>query len=265
MSLCTKRINRDILLCKKTYAEEFEKMKVYIHFDEDNIKYCYLMIYGPEQKYDCFAEKEMPTPYFGGYYLFKIKFSDNYPIDPPKIGFKSSFDTWRCHPNFYHKPIGDDDENLGAKVCLSLINTFGGDDWTPSRRLSEIIILLQERLGTTPIRFEPCYENVKNDDKRNTDFNTLIEYGNYNHAMLSLLQNPGEEFLPLLPIMKKLYIENFPKILDKMNMFKNKFEDKSISFSGVGAVPLMNYKVNMTSIIQRATELYEKIKIEDVY
>ena len=146
LPLSIKRINRDIQLCRTTYAEEFEKQGIYLHFDEDDIKYCYVMIYGPEKKYDYFAEKEIDTPYYGGFYLFKMKFPNDYPISPPFMGFRTSFSDWRCHPNFYERSAGSSKENLGGKVCLSMINTFGNQDWTPSRRISEILIQLQEDL-----------------------------------------------------------------------------------------------------------------------
>lgn len=263
LPLSIKRINRDIQLCRTTYAEEFEKQGIYLHFDEDDIKYCYVMIYGPEKKYDYFAEKEIDTPYYGGFYLFKMKFPNDYPISPPFMGFRTSFSDWRCHPNFYERSAGSSKENLGGKVCLSMINTFGNQDWTPSRRISEILIQLQERFDTVPIRHEPGYEEVKNTEKKNTDFNSIIEYGNYKYAMLSLLKNPGEDFNPLLPKMRELYVSNFEKVYNKMIKFREIYNNNNISFIGAGAVKPMKFKVSMDDIINEAVDLYKNISGKD--
>jgi ubiquitin-protein ligase len=257
LPLAIKRINRDIKLCKITYAEEFQKLGIHVHFDENNTKLCYIMIYGPEKKYDSCAEKEIETPYYGGFYLFKMKFPDNYPISPPFMGFRTSFSDWRCHPNFYERSAGASEENLGGKVCLSMINTFGNQDWTPSRRISEILIQLQERFDTVPIRHEPGYEKVKNTEKRNTDYNAIIEYGNYRYAMLSLLKNPGEDFSPLLPTMRELYVSNFEKVYNKMQKFREIYNHNNISFEGAGAVKHMKFKVSMDNTIEEALKLYK--------
>ena len=114
LPLAIKRINRDIKLCRTTYAEEFEKQGIYVHFDENNTKFCYIMIYGPEKKYDYFAEKEIDTPYYGGFYFFSIDYPINYPYSPPKFKYMTNDGITRFNPNLY----------INGKVCLSILNTW---------------------------------------------------------------------------------------------------------------------------------------------
>jgi ubiquitin-protein ligase len=254
-----KRIIRDFKVCNISYKEEFEKLGINIYYDPENIKFCYIMIYGPEMKYDCFADKEIETPYFGGFYLFKLKFPDDYPHSPPLMGFRTSFSDWRCHPNFYERSMGSSEENLGGKVCLSMINTFGTEDWTPSRRISEIFIQIQERFDTVPIRHEPGYERTTNNDIKNINYNKIIEYGNYKYAMLEILKNPGDDFKPLIPKMQELYVSNFEKVYQKMIKFKDVNQGSSVSFCGAGAVRPMKYNINMDNIITDAIEMYKSI------
>jgi ubiquitin-protein ligase len=260
--LANKRIIRDIRLCNTSYAEEFKKLNINFYYDPENIKFCYILIYGPEIKYDCFAEKEIETPYFGGFYLFKLKFPDDYPLSPPLMGFRTSFSDWRCHPNFYERSMGSSEDNLGGKVCLSMINTFGSQDWTPSRRISEIFVQIQERFDTVPIRHEPGYETVLNGSNKHINYNKIVEYGNYRYAMLDILKNPGEDFNPLIPRMKELYVSNFEKVYKKMIKFKNENQGSTVTFKGAGAVKNMVYNIDMNNIIKDAVEMYKNISGE---
>ena len=111
------RILKDIQLCKTKFKEDLEGLDIHYHFNENNISYCTLLIIGPVKKYDSELNIDYNTPYFGGYYVFTIKYTENFPVEPPKMGFKSAFEKWRCHPNFYEIGCGELDKELGTKVC----------------------------------------------------------------------------------------------------------------------------------------------------
>ena len=118
---------------------------------------------------------------------------------------------------------------------------------------------MQVILDTVPVSYEPGHENTIYTDKKNIDYNNIIEYGNYHHAMISLLENPGHDFLPLKPKMIELFTNNFPKIYNKMLRFKDKYNCKTIHFDGAGAVKRATYeKINVSDLIKKTLQLYEK-------
>ena len=81
--------------------------------------------------------------------------------------------------------------------------------------------------------------------------------------MLSLLKNPGEDFNPLLPKMRELYVSNFEKVYNKMIKFREIYNNNIISFIGAGAVKTMKFKVSMDDIINEAVDLYKNISGKD--
>ena len=85
--------------------------------------------------------------------------------------------------------------------------------------------------------------------------------GNYKYAMLSLLKNPGEDFQPLLPKMRELYVSNFEKVYNKMQKFREIYNHNNISFDGAGAVKHMKFKVSMDNTINEAVDLYKKFSV----
>lgn len=80
----------------------------YVH-DETNMMKGYAMIVGPSD-----------TPYFGGFYFFEFTYPADYPHSPPRVNYCTNGDNIRFNPNLY----------CSGKVCISLLNTWRGDQWT---------------------------------------------------------------------------------------------------------------------------------------
>lgn len=91
---------------------------------------------------------ELKSPYTGGFFLFMLTIPDEFPLSPPKVVFHPQQNLVRLHPNYY--------EN--GKVCLSVINSWGAEDWTPSMSLLSIVNVLEERLNELSLQFEPGHE-----------------------------------------------------------------------------------------------------------
>ena len=70
--------------------------------DIQNVK---VMILGPKD-----------TPYQNGNFFIDLKFTDNYPFDPPKLKYLTPKKKARLHPNFY----------ANGKCCLSLLGCCSG-------------------------------------------------------------------------------------------------------------------------------------------
>ena len=92
----------------------------YVHDDSDMLK-GYAMIVGPEE-----------TPYFGGFYFFEIDYPCDYPHKPPNVKYCTNGNQIRFNPNLY----------TCGKVCISLLNTWRGDQWTSCQSISTVLFAL---------------------------------------------------------------------------------------------------------------------------
>ncbi|KAJ1993302.1 Ubiquitin-conjugating enzyme E2 15 [Dimargaris cristalligena] len=100
--------------------------------DDDNIYEWEVMIMGPPE-----------TLYEGGYFRARLSFSQEYPVQPPKMKFVSSM--W--HPNVY--PDGE--------VCISILHPPGedkygyedaGERWLPIHTVETILISVISMLSS---------------------------------------------------------------------------------------------------------------------
>ena len=164
----------------------------YIHDDCDMLK-GYAMIVGPED-----------TPYFSGFYFFEIHFPCDYPHNPPKVIYSTNGENIRFNPNLYKC----------GKVCISLLNTWRGDQWTSCQSISTVLLTLVTLLCKDPLLNEPGITKEHPDMKR---YSTIIEYANINVAIYSLMSRKEGIFLPFFenfyPFMREYFNKNFDKIL----------------------------------------------------
>jgi len=112
--------------------------------------------------------------YFGGYYYFMFKFPTNYPHSPPIVSFLTNTNNVRFHPNFYQN----------QKVCVSIVNTWRGEQWTGCQNIQTILLTFQSLLDKEPLFHEPGIR------AQHTDFipyHQIVEYYNYSYACLTLL------------------------------------------------------------------------------
>lgn len=69
------------------------------------------------------------TPWEGGLFRLKLKFSDSYPLLPPEVRFLTPI----FHPNVY----------VDGRVCLSILDSF----WSPSLSVQSVLLSLQSLLS----------------------------------------------------------------------------------------------------------------------
>jgi ubiquitin-conjugating enzyme E2 Z len=166
----------------------------YIHDDTDIMK-GYAMIVGPED-----------TPYFGGFYFFKISYPRDYPHTPPRVTYHTNGDNIRFNPNLYKC----------GKVCVSLLNTWRGEQWTSCQTISTMLLTLCTLLCKNPLLNEPGVSITHQDFDKYTK---IIEYKNVELAMLAMLNKKKGVYPEDLDMFYPFLKENFEKNKEKVVAF----------------------------------------------
>jgi ubiquitin-conjugating enzyme E2 Z len=162
----------------------------YIHDEVDMLK-GYALIIGPKD-----------TPYFGGFYLFEFVFPYDYPFSPPKVLFLTNDGNIRFNPNLYKN----------GKVCVSILNTWAGDQWSSCQTLNSILLTLCTLLNDNPLLNEPGIRTYHPDCEK---YKKLINYSNINIAICGMI---NKKYLPnsfelFYPIIKESFLQNYESIL----------------------------------------------------
>lgn len=115
--------------------------EMFIDVDDNNMKTFEVMFFGPPDS--CFEN---------GVFVFEFNMPDNYPFDVPKVKFiTGGLINARIHPNLYKE----------GKVCLSILNTWGSNEWSPLLTIEKIILTIKGLLDNNPIAHEPSFEKSK--------------------------------------------------------------------------------------------------------
>ena len=223
-SISIKRITRDVMNIKK---DPMEDIGIFIHWDEENMYKIKALIIGPED-----------TPYAYGNYLFDITFSDDYPHKPPLVQYQTRYGNIRFNPNLY----------TCGKVCVSILNTWSGPQWTSCQSLRSVLLSLQSLLNENPIHNEPGFENELGD--RCTKYNEVLIHSNFSVAILNILKKPGT-FDVFQVEMREMFIKNYNKIMTNLNKNKDKSNKKIIS-----SIYGMSINTNYKKIIEEMDLLY---------
>jgi len=164
----------------------------YAHDEEDMLK-GYAMIVGASD-----------TPYFGGYYFFSLVYPIDYPYSPPKVIYCTNMDNIRFNPNLY----------TNGKVCISLLNTWRGEQWTSCQTISTVLLTLCTLLCKDPLLNEPGITYTHSDFDK---YNKLIEYKNIEIANMTMMKKKEGVFLPefeqFYPDMEEHFQKNSPLLL----------------------------------------------------
>lgn len=135
------------------------------------------------------------TPYEFGFFCFDIKFPPTYPHVSPMVTFINPNPNVRFHPNLYRC----------GKVCLSLLGTWEGPQWTSCQTLKSVLVSLQSILDNNPMRNEPSFEKLKESNPTNVAFNMIVTH--YTLLSASLVQT----VTPCCKEFKSIITEEFNK------------------------------------------------------
>jgi|TARA_B100000768_G_C11144367_1_gene317492 ubiquitin-conjugating enzyme E2 Z len=207
----------------------------YVHSDTD-MMFGKALIIGPPN-----------TPYEGGYYLFKFEFPCDYPHNPPKVTYFTNDGATRFNPNLYKS----------GKVCVSILNTWRGPQWTGCQTISSTLLCLCSAvLNDQPLLNEP---GVRSDNPDYQNYMDIITYKNYEVAICGMLvrDNIMNEFPELHDIMAKHFCENYAAILGRItrDMAKEPKAERIVTTKIYGMKTKIRYTITKTKI----EEIYESL------
>lgn len=207
----------------------------YIHDDTDMMK-GFAMIVGPSD-----------TPYFGGFYFFEFNFPENYPHSPPKVIYHTNGGNIRFNPNLY----------CSGKVCISLLNTWKGDQWTSCQTISTILLTLCTILCDKPLLNEP---GVNENHPDFLNYNKIIEYSNINIAICDIVSKKIGVYQPFFNnfycFIKEHFIINYDKLLDFLNKKLKESTETIKNIENTETIENTENTENIKSIIIK-TDLYK--------
>ena len=166
----------------------------YVHSEEDMYK-GYAMIIGPPG-----------SPYQDGFYFFEFKFPSDYPYKPPKLKYCTNDGKTRFNPNLYRN----------GKVCVSVLNTWRGEQWTSCQTIRSILMTLVTLFIDNPLLNEPGFTEKS---KQCEPYRSIVEYMNYKtaiHGMITRRCLP-EKFLGFYPIITSHVKKNKEKICKRLD------------------------------------------------
>ena len=226
-------MNRLIKDLKEIMKNPLSDNGIFYSHDETNMLKGYAMIIGPSE-----------TPYFGGYYFFELNYPANYPYSPPNIVYCTNAEKIRFNPNLY----------TSGKVCLSLLNTWKGEQWTSCQTISTILLTLCTVLRKNPLLNEPGIRKEHHDFKK---YNKIIQYKNIDIAILQILQKKTGVFLQQFEVFDSEIKENFKKNADKLRSFleerKLKEPEPAVLMTGIYT---MNVKIDWNELYDKFIILY---------
>ena len=205
----------------------------YEHSEDDMLKGQALIIGPPD------------TPYYHGYFFFKFDFPRDYPHRPPTVTYCTNDGITRFNPNLYKC----------GKVCISLLNTWKGPQWTGCQTISTILFsLCSAVLNDTPLLNEPGITK-KHADYYN--YNEIITFKKYDVAIASMLHGPSNiknNFPVLYKIMVENYINEYKNIIKELK--KDIIKTTTISTS----IYRMNIHIDYSNMEQKLSYLYKTLK-----
>ena len=226
-------ISRLIKDVKEVIKNPLESHGIYYKHDDEDLLRGKALIIGPSG-----------TPYENGFYLFEIKYPPNYPYSPPKLIYKTNDGVTRFNPNLYKC----------GKVCLSVLNTWRGEQWSSCQTISSVLLVLCTVLNDTPFLNEPGVTKYHIDYD---NYNSILKFKNIEIAIINMLTNEGIGlFFPdFIPVMKKHFLTNYDKI---MNVVEKEIEQQKtnnldsiiITTSVYQMTANINYKSLKTKLIK---------------
>lgn len=224
-----KRLLSDI---KQINKNPLTSQGIYYKHDETDLLKGYAMIVGPSD-----------TPYEYGYYLFEFKFPTTYPFQPPTVISCTQDGITRFNPNLY----------VSGKVCVSVLNTWSGEQWSSCQTISSILLVLCTLLCNNPFTNEPQMTTEHPDCSR---YNKIILYKNIEVAIFKMLTKEllPKRFFMFYPTMVELFNKNKEKIIS--TIVKNLHETNM--YYNVSIYNL-NVRINYVDLLEKITDFAENI------
>lgn len=206
MSKVIKRenINRLIRDVKDVVRNPLHDNGIYYKHDDTDMLKGYALIIGPKD-----------TPYSDGYFLFEINYPTEYPYLPPNIVYCTNGNYIRFNPNLYRS----------GRVCLSILNTWKGDQWTSCETIRSVLLSLCGLFTASPLLNEP---GITPDNPEISKYTIAIEYSTLSIAIVDILIKKVGVYQPFFDLfyeeMESHFRRNRAEILDRVSNNRLKYE-----------------------------------------
>ena len=224
-----KRLVKDVREIMKNPLEEHGIY--YFHNETDMLK-GQAMVIGPKG-----------TPYENGYYFFELEFPADYPHSPPKVTYHTNDGMTRFNPNLYKS----------GKVCISVLNTWRGEQWTACQTISSILLVLCTTLNNEPLLNEP---GVRKNHRDYDSYHQIITYKNFRIAIVEMLKGTmvRRQFPLFSEIIEKKFIDSYSDIMK--NLDTSQIENITLQTSLYN----MTVSINYERVKEELNTLYQKLK-----
>lgn len=220
-------ISRDI---KSIHKNKLNEQGIHISFNEDNMLEAVAIIIGPKD-----------TIYENGILYFKILFPNNYPYSPPKVSYIAR-NSIRIHPNLY---TGTAKDNYLGKVCISLLNTWSGPQWTSIMDISSIMLSIISLLDNNPLKHEPGFDKVFTNNHKL--YSEAVLYEKNRTLIVKNIFDIPNEFSCFTDIINNHYNKNKTAIVNDLNQkIKSKYNNSIIDIN----IYRINIKLSYDYIIK---------------
>lgn len=193
-----KRLINDIKDIRKS---PLDSEGIYYKHDDTNLLLGYAYICGPKD-----------SMYFGGNYFYKINFPHDYPHRPPKLTFMNKDGKTRFHPNMYKN----------GKICLSILNTWKGDQWTGCQSIRSILLTIVSILDNNPLLHEPGFTRIHRDCER---YNKIIRYKNFDFSINKMMLNKVTDIVFYTDLFKEEIQFQFNKNKEDLTQIVGEMKD----------------------------------------
>jgi len=173
------------------------------------------------------------TPYYGGTFFFEVRFPDNYPFAPPAFNYLTNDGSTRFNPNLYKN----------GKVCLSLLNTWAGEQWSGVQSLMSILQSIQTAvLNETPLINEPGHPASREAAHPEIAvYNRMIFKATLETAILGQLASPPLYMIPIYDAARVWALKAKGELITKARLLAPEWDGKCEEICSYGMKAKYNF------------------------